>query len=359
MKTTIFRSSWLVMVFAGAMMAPARLSAQGDSTRTHVVRSGDTLWKLAQEYLGDGRRWREILELNAGTVRTADALAIGTTLRIPGAAAAPAPPPAGEPPIKEPPAPPAPVQARDSVSRTIFFGVKPAGGFVTIDSSGSLPATPPVPATVYEAISAPFVLGAAALDAAGHCVSIATGSGSGGVLLQGALTLRLPPGATGTAGSRWSLVRRGVALDGLGHVAIPTGVVRVTGDAATPGAVTAEVIAQFDAISCDDRVLEALAPTAAAGRAQPVTDGAMGRVVWVVSESLLPTLQHALIVDIGRGAGIRSGDVLTIFAGDGNEVVARATVVRADERTATALVMRQSLGSLAAGLRVRVTEKLP
>lgn len=49
--------------------------------RTHVVRSGDTLWGLAKKYLGSGLKWTKIAELNGihGTlIRT------GQVLKIPG-----------------------------------------------------------------------------------------------------------------------------------------------------------------------------------------------------------------------------------------------------------------------------------
>jgi hypothetical protein len=40
--------------------------------RTHVVRQGETLWILATTYLGDGNRWREILDLNPSIRATRD-----------------------------------------------------------------------------------------------------------------------------------------------------------------------------------------------------------------------------------------------------------------------------------------------
>lgn len=35
---------------------------------THVVQSGDTLWKLAKKYLGDGERYKEIHKLNVSII---------------------------------------------------------------------------------------------------------------------------------------------------------------------------------------------------------------------------------------------------------------------------------------------------
>ena len=34
------------------------------NNKVHVVKDGDTLWSIAEEYLGDGSRYTEIFELN-------------------------------------------------------------------------------------------------------------------------------------------------------------------------------------------------------------------------------------------------------------------------------------------------------
>lgn len=52
------------------------------STKTHTVKSGDTLWAIAVKYLGNGNRWKEIQSLNGGP-RDPKKLQIGTVLRIP------------------------------------------------------------------------------------------------------------------------------------------------------------------------------------------------------------------------------------------------------------------------------------
>ena len=361
MKTTIFRSSWLMMLLAGALVAPAQLSAQrADSTRTHVVKAGETLWSLAQTYLGDSQRWREILALNS-SVRAPNALTVGSSIRIPvsGAARRATPDTARRVVVpNDPPPPPPRNPASDTTRRTIFYGNQPGGGFIRIDTARRVPVDPGVPARVYEAMSSPFVADAAVLDQAGRCLSVGPAGAreSGGVLLHGTLNIELPNGSIPDTSYRWLLVRRGPLLAGLGAVVIPTGVVRLT--SITSG--TAEIVAQFDAMSCSDAVLRAnVLPATPRGRLTPVTDGPTGSVVWVASESLLPTLQHALILDIGTESGLRPGDRVTVYGENGTAVVASADIVRVDRRSATALVVRQSLGSLAAGLRVRVTEKLP
>lgn len=364
MKTTISRSSVLMIVLAGALLAPAQLWPQErEAARTHRVRRGETLWSIAADSLGDGNRWREILALNPN-LRSVRSLVTGSTIRLPGARP---PQPAAAPPRPVAPTPvpaerPAPTTApRDTGGRTIFFGARPAGGFASRDSIPTAPAKAAVPASAFEAMSAPFVVDSGTFDRGGRCLSVgpAAVSEAGGVLLSSTLSIQTPGAAAAEAGSRWILVRRGPVLAGLGAVAIPTVVVRLT-SATTGGAATAEVVAQFDAMSCSDVVLPlGETPSMPGGRLTTVSDGARGRVAWVASESLLPTLQHALILDIGASAGVRVGDRVTIYAQNSSAIVASADVIRVEQRTATALVVRQSLGALAAGLPVRVTEKLP
>ncbi|MGA1979555.1 MAG: LysM peptidoglycan-binding domain-containing protein [Sedimentisphaerales bacterium] len=48
----------------------------------HVVREGDSLWRIAAEQLGDGNRYGEIAKLNAG-VLDGDSLSVGMRLKMP------------------------------------------------------------------------------------------------------------------------------------------------------------------------------------------------------------------------------------------------------------------------------------
>lgn len=58
-------------------------SAEGQPARTHVVRDGDTLFKLAERYYGDGNRYLAIYEANRERLPSAEILPIGAKLTIP------------------------------------------------------------------------------------------------------------------------------------------------------------------------------------------------------------------------------------------------------------------------------------
>lgn len=54
--------------------------------RTYVVRTGDTLWRIARQQLGSATRWREIRDVNPDTIPDPDRLVVGTEIRLPGSA---------------------------------------------------------------------------------------------------------------------------------------------------------------------------------------------------------------------------------------------------------------------------------
>lgn len=69
---------------ASAKVASPEFQTRSENYRTHLVADGDTLTRLAERYLKDPNRAREILELNRDVLTDPDLLPIGAPLRIPG-----------------------------------------------------------------------------------------------------------------------------------------------------------------------------------------------------------------------------------------------------------------------------------
>lgn len=74
---------------------PGGAKAQAAPARTWTVKNGESLWKIAQQALGDGKRWREIAALNPKM--NPDRLVLGQVLVLPAAKGAPRTAPAAAP----------------------------------------------------------------------------------------------------------------------------------------------------------------------------------------------------------------------------------------------------------------------
>lgn len=58
-------------------------SAKKPVARTHRVKKGDTLGKIAQKYLGRSNRYPEIVKLNKSKIKNPNRLSVGWVLKIP------------------------------------------------------------------------------------------------------------------------------------------------------------------------------------------------------------------------------------------------------------------------------------
>ncbi|WP_051656434.1 LysM peptidoglycan-binding domain-containing protein [Butyrivibrio sp. AE3004] len=75
----------MAMVVSTLLVAPTKMiaSAETDSSgSTYVVQKGDFLEKIAQEQLGDSKRWKEIYELNKDKIKNPSIIRAGMELRL-------------------------------------------------------------------------------------------------------------------------------------------------------------------------------------------------------------------------------------------------------------------------------------
>ncbi len=54
-----------------------------DATQYYEVKKGDTLWKIAEKFYGDGKLYKKIFEANTGTLKDPDKIKVGQKLKIP------------------------------------------------------------------------------------------------------------------------------------------------------------------------------------------------------------------------------------------------------------------------------------
>ncbi|GBD32894.1 hypothetical protein HRbin33_01870 [bacterium HR33] len=406
--TTTFPSSSRVAVAVGALLAalPLAVSAQ-DTLRTaaqrprvHVVQPGETLWGLAQLYLGDPLLWPEIYRLNTMVVEDPHWIFPGEELRLaegevaaavpPEAAAAPqeerpptlvpgipGPPPdtaqarEGLVPVEQPPppppeAPPPPPPPADPGAPTIFAQARRGGLAVTEAMGGEV--------YRYRAVrrgqfySAGFLTEGAAIpwaqvlgDASEPPVA-RTAATSSAVIYQ-EVEIRAPEGTVYQVGD--SLLSASLAREvpGWGQVVVPTAILVVThvsGDR-----LLARVVSQFRRVT-DGQVAMPLEKFRDPGTVEPrpVQDGMTARVIDVRDPHPVPNVQDVVFIDAGREQGVVPGDVFEVIGPSptpGAPPVAYATlqIVHTRERSASGLVVQISRPGIRPGQAVRLIRKMP
>ena len=393
MRTTIFRSDRMAIAMVGALLAPTFAFSQ-DSTvtsRTHLVRKGDTLWSIAREYTSDPYRWKQVYELNTATVRDPHWIYPGERLVLPGAAvadatAAPAPlalaHPASAEPATEAMAQPTVELAQPPLSAsfdspTVFRRVSSdrprsiARTSLQVTQTQAREAAPTIRAGEFYA--APYVesldgpLNAGRIVGTGDVPAIPLTESERPLQSNERIFITVPPGMSTARGARYVALRRGPMLEGIGQVVIPTAIVVV--DRAQPGlAVEARIVARFDAVEIGNELV--VMPPAPTGAQRPAaqSNGPRTFVLWTSGEPVLPSLQSYVVVAGGTASGMRAGDQITFYRErrttiDGVTLpesdIGIAQIVRVTPQATTALVIDQSYAAISAGTAARVSAKMP
>ena len=64
-------------------MADEKKPDAWDATQWHEVKAGETLWKIAEKYYGDGSLYPRIFEANKDVLKDPNLIKVGQKLRIP------------------------------------------------------------------------------------------------------------------------------------------------------------------------------------------------------------------------------------------------------------------------------------
>lgn len=360
-------------VTLAALLLPAAVFAQeATSRRTHVVKTGDTLWDLAGSYLSDPFLWPEIYRINTDVVEDPHWIYPGEVLNIPGAgemtvaADQPLPDVGGAEPERP-------------VGPTIFArgpAVSSQGGTRQLTANRRVESPDEFQAAAVregEYIAAPWIDRNGGPEQHGQIVAtgelpgIAQASDPIRVAPHDRVYVTVPRGVSVTAGERYLAYALGPSMT-QGQIIIPTGVLVVE----VPGngdATLVRVERMFNEVRIGDRLipLERMQlPTDA--RPAPVDLGVRSKVIWVASQAVLPSLQHYLMLDVSRKDGVSIGDQFTLVMGRREldrgvtlpeQPIALAQVMRVTERGATVMIVDQVQPKIREGTEARLTAKMP
>ena len=390
----------LCVLPAGALAQSAdsvRVIPAGADERMHTVKPGDTLWELAEQYLGDGLLWRAIARRNGIAVTSASIVPIkvGQVLVLPPRGSLPdevATAAAGElavPQMALAPAlrdtSPSAVLHVDQVlaerakrrlglvsgeeyalakdvgeSETVFRRERP-----TVESAerkaGIMAAAASASPRRAEFEAAPFVLAKDDLAAAGHVVRRIGADVEGRLLRTDRVEIDAGRGARYSVGDRLVVVR--LTTDHGQFVAVPTGVVEVVSASNGTGPIQAVVRAQSGTIEPGQRLVKSVGePAARSIAARLVTPDITTTVTWLDRSESLPTLQSYMLLGAGESEGVRAGDEFALYgggAGRQEQLIATVRVVRTGARTSAALMTRQYAPGVALGVVARRYAKAP
>lgn len=388
----------LTLVLAALALTPTLGAAQG-TNQTHTVKKGDTLWDLAQQYLGDPFKWPEIYRRNTATVKDPNLIYPDQVLIISGEVM----PTAGTPPDAPMPRdsagammPSMPTMSATPPSDTMASMPTASGG-----APMPMPSYAPKPMTIFnpdrfekqtqvarqslvlrgretavrpgDYVRAPFLADANGIAGAGTVglpiqgdeVNVSVGPRP--VQLYERLFVTVPAGAAGVVGEKFVSFESGQPLSG-GRVIIPTGVLELR-SAVQNGRAEALLLTKFNEVFSgqDLMAMDTLIMPMGVTPAR-VEFGAQTTLIWIYAAPVLSSVGREVILSSGVSDGLVPGDQVTILRDAGMdskgtalppEAIAVVQVTRVTKGGASARIIGQTDGALRTGMKGRVTAKMP
>ncbi|HEY2806671.1 MAG TPA: LysM peptidoglycan-binding domain-containing protein [Gemmatimonadales bacterium] len=399
------RSGAVQMGGSGAVQMGGASGAQPVSSTpaTHTVAPGETLWGLAQTYLGDPMLWPEIYRLNTTVIEDPHWIYPGEELRLSGATAAQ---PAADTSATAAPSATATAPAADTAvtvspqSQTVTLtpstdssrqvtpeqqqptGVAPLNGPTIFSErparNRSAPSIEVASARAYRAVregeyfSSGFLTENQPLPS-GRIVNTAGETrgqrGHHTAQLYESVVVAPPPGDPPQAGDMLLSFVRTEDLGEFGQIVLPTGLIKVTGPAGTGNNLIAgEVVRIYAPVEDSQEVLKVQPFVNNSNlRAEPVTGGVEGHVIRLRDARNTAMLQDVMFIDKGANDGLRLGDILQVYAvrtdpehpGSFEQDQARAIIVSTRSRTATAVIVELYRGDVSSRSQVRQVRRMP
>ncbi|MDQ2932709.1 MAG: LysM peptidoglycan-binding domain-containing protein [Gemmatimonadota bacterium] len=395
MRNVPFRRGGLLAALLGSIVASAPLAAQ-DSTQTtqsttetttttgqtHTVKKGDTLWDIAHQYLNDPFLWPEIYRINTDVVEDPHWIYPNEVLKLPGNAVAStstdvttvvddrmSPMPSSS--LTEAPRP----------SGATVFSLSASRRVATVSRFGASASQFPHPAVrVGETFAAPWLdrlhgpSDQGTIVGSAEIAGIATQTPRSRMLNEERAYITLPKDIVPARGDRYLAFQPGPVLEDGSQMMEPTGVVEVeraeNGDAST-----VRIITQYSNVEAGQGIIPIDHFTLGNdARPAPLMLGTEGKVVFVPSNSVLPTVQSYVVINVTAKDGAKVGDQYTLFEprrrilvkGRGDETamvpeerVALGQVVKVTDHGTTLILVDQQNPSVKLGTKARLTARMP
>ena len=347
-----------------------------EGRQRHIVRTGDTLWDLAEFYLTDPFLWPEIYRLNTMVIEDPHWIYPAEELLLPGAGDIGREVPGegeGEVVVRppEPDEEPGAIPVEVQEAPTIFVARELSRRTLTYQRA---PPPPPVAVSRYDFYRSGILIPLDELGPHGEVVEPAAARSTVNILgnyldisRYSRLYVSHPGGEAPQLADQMLLYRVDREIKGYGHVIVPTGLVTVVDvhdDVST--VVVTELYEQVKVSNY--AVLAEPFDTRPGVVAEPVATGPSAELVALMVDQAVPSVEDIIFIDIGRDQGVVEGDEFEIYAPERQtrsgyhlpaEYVATARAIRTTEETTTLRVTAQRHPAIGVGLPVRLIAKMP
>ena len=353
------RLGWSIAA-AFVVLAPSTpIGAQdvrADLPASHTVKRGDTLWDLANTYLGDPYLWPTIYRLNTDQIEDPHWIYPGELLRLPGQA--PAAVIAEQPASKAGPT----VFKRESISRTAGPIVAPA---------------PLAHVAIGDVLRASFVTAEKGPRGSGKILFGADIPGiekermTTNFQMFDRLAMVPPVGSIAAEREKFISYTLGETIEDFGTVVIPTALLQVVRAPRNGEAAIVEVLEVYGSVDADARVI-ALDTTGAGAtsRPMPYSDTRLTTIRTIHRPAVLPSLGYDVIFDLTSKDGMKIGDEVQIFRRREPAIlderpaipevaIATGQVIRVTAYGSTARITSQQQPAIRVGESVRLTARMP
>ena len=363
---------------ASAHPATAAADAGTAGYRTHTVRAGETLYDIAQQYLGDGNLWPAVYRLNTASIADPHWIHVNTVLRIPPSAGGDPGSIAASSASDAAPAAPAGGATESAATGApgTMFAHTPRGGMTFASNRGSSNGNNAAPGgSLHDRQRAPY------LDRDGGPRGAGTVLGTTGLSnvidaddrahfdLNTDLYITMPAGSTPAVGDRYYTYSLGTSFGERGQVVIPTGIITVVQPGEGTDATVARITTLFGVVDKSQGVLPLDMTPMPAERPARVDDGVRTKVLWVEDGVVLPTIQYYVVIAASEKQGLHAGDQITLYRGKVHvpeskvtlpeSEIAIAQIVRVNSYAATAMIVASTEPDIEEGVAAKVTARQP